>query len=188
VDAEIVELADRRAWRRWLTKHHTRQTGIWLTVHKQGSTSGSLGYDDAVREALCFGWIDATAKKLDEDRYLQWMAPRRPRSGWSASNKQRVEELAAQGAMTAAGLAAIEAAKADGSWSKLDLLQTLEVPDDLAAAFRKHRGARANWDAFPKSVRGQILLWIDDAKRPETRARRVERTASDAAENVRANQ
>lgn len=187
-DAEIVEVRDRAALRRWLARHHTRDAGVWLTIHKRGATGGSLAYDEAVREALCYGWIDATARKLDDERYLLWYAPRRPGSGWSAVNKRRIEELVADGSMAEPGLAAIGAAKADGSWSRLDRSDALEVPDDLEAAFERRPGSRAHWDGFPPGVRKQLLGWIYSAKRDETRARRVDETASQAARGERANQ
>jgi uncharacterized protein YdeI (YjbR/CyaY-like superfamily) len=184
----IVEVADRAAWRRWLTRHHTADAGVWLTVHKKGSTRGSLSYEEAVREALCFGWIDSTANRLDDERYLLWMARRKPRSVWSAVNKRRVEALLADGLITDAGLAVIEAAKADGSWQALERSDSLEVPDDLQAAFDRHVGSREHWDGFPPGVRKQILEWIYSAKREETRATRVDETASLAAKSERAHQ
>ena len=184
----IVEVVDRAAWRLWLSRHHTADAGVWLTVHKKGSTSGSLSYEEAVREALCFGWIDSTAYRLDDERYLLWMAPRKPRSGWSAVNKGRIESLLADGLITDAGLAVIEAAKADGSWQALDRSDPLEVPDDLQEAFARHACSRASWDGFPPGVRKQILEWIYSAKREETRAGRVEETASLAAKGERAHQ
>jgi len=184
----IVEVADRAAWRRWLARHHSGDAGVWLTVHKKGSTSGSLSYEEAVREALCVGWIDSTANRLDDERYLLWMAPRKPRSGWSAVNKRRIEELLADGRVSDAGLAVIEAAKADGSWQLLERSDSLEVPDDLQLAFERHAGSREHWDGFPPSARKQILAWIHSAKREETRATRVEETASLAATGERAHQ
>jgi uncharacterized protein YdeI (YjbR/CyaY-like superfamily) len=187
-DAVTVEAADRAAWRRWLARHHGRDGGVWLVIHKKGSTTGSLSYEDAVREALCFGWIDSTANKLDHERYRLWMAPRRPRSIWSAVNKRRVEELLAEGRMREPGAARIEAPKANGSGNALDPIDALELPDDLLDAFDRHAGSRANWDGFPPSTRKQILYWIYSAKRDETRARRVEQAASLAARNERANE
>jgi uncharacterized protein YdeI (YjbR/CyaY-like superfamily) len=187
-DAVTVEAADRAAWRRWLARHHGRDSGVWLVIHKKGSTTGSLSYEDAVREALCFGWIDSTTNKLDHERYRLWMAPRRPRSIWSAVNKRRVEELVAEGRMREPGAARIEAAKANGSWNALDPIDALELPDDLLEAFDRHDGSRANWDGFPPSTRKQILFGIYSAKRDETRARRVEQAASLAARNERANE
>lgn len=186
--AEVVEVPDRVAWRRWLSRHHAREAGVWLTVHKRGSTAGTLTYEEAVREGLCFGWIDSTARTVDEERYRLWFAPRKPKSGWSAVNKRRIEELVADGSMAEPGLAAIDAAKDDGSWTTLDRSEALEEPDDLLAAFDRHAGSRAQWDGFPPSVRKQILQWIYSAKRDETRATRVEETASLAARGERANQ
>jgi uncharacterized protein YdeI (YjbR/CyaY-like superfamily) len=185
-EPELIELPDRAAWRRWLSRHHGRGRGVWLVIHKQGATSGSLSYEEAVREALCFGWIDSTAGSIDGERYRQWMAPRKPGSGWSATNKARIEELEAEGAIAAAGREAIERAKADGSWNALDRIEALEVPADLLEAFERHDGSRANWDAFPPSARKMMLAWIEGAKRAETRAKRVEETASRAARNERA--
>ena len=139
----LVEVPNRAAWRRWLARHHRRGDGVWLVLHKKGSTSGSLTYVDAVLEALCFGWIDSKSNTLDDERYKQWMAPRKPKSAWSALNKQRVAELIASGAMSAAGRAAIEAAKADGSWNALDRSDALELPGDLLDAFVRHPGSRS---------------------------------------------
>jgi len=186
--APTVEVADRASWRRWLSRHHGQDGGIWLAIHKKGSTSGSLSYEEAVCEALCYGWIDSKATTIDVERYRLWMAPRKRGSGWSAVNKRRIDDLIATGAMTGVGLAAIEAAKADGSWIALDRSEALDEPDDLIAAFDRHAGSRSNWDGFPPGARKQILQWIYTAKRDETRARRVEETASRAACNERANE
>ncbi|HVF08424.1 MAG TPA: YdeI/OmpD-associated family protein [Actinomycetota bacterium] len=185
---ELVEVADRAAWRRWLSKHHRTHDAIWLVIHKKRSTTGTLGYEDAVCEALCFGWIDSTANTLDDERYKLWMAPRKAKSAWSAVNKRRIENLVSSGAMTHSGMAVIEAAKADGSWAALERSDALELPDDLVAAFHRHGGSREHWDAFPPGVRKQILEWIYAAKRDDTRAKRVEETATLAARNERANQ
>lgn len=184
-DAPTIEAKDRAAWRRWLSRHHTRDGGVWLVLHKKGSTTGSLSYEDAVNEALCFGWIDSKARTLDDERYTIWMSPRKPGSVWAATNKRRIERLIEEGAMTEAGMTVIEAAKADGSWSAYDAVDALELTDDLLAAFDRHPGSRERWDAFPVSVRKQALWWIVSAKREATRATRVEETASRAARNER---
>jgi uncharacterized protein YdeI (YjbR/CyaY-like superfamily) len=173
---------ERAAWRRWLERNHGTSGGVWVVLAKKGVPG--LGYEEAVEEALCFGWIDAKANSLDERRYKQWLAPRKARGGWSASNKARIERLIAEGRMAPAGLAAIEAAKANGSWSQLDGSQALRVPRDLAAALRAHPHAKANFDAFPPSVRRSILAWIEAAKRPETRAKRIAETADLAERRI----
>jgi uncharacterized protein YdeI (YjbR/CyaY-like superfamily) len=183
-----VDPKDRAAWRRWLERHHATSGPIWLALLKKGSVANGVTYEDAVLEALCFGWIDSTANPLDDDHYLIRMSRRKPGSGWSLVNKRRIDGLVAEGRLAPAGLAAIETAKADGSWSKLDASHSLEVPKDLAAAFRRHAGSRKHFDAFPPSARRAILEWIDGAKRPETRAKRVEETARLAQDDVRAHQ
>ena len=143
-------------------------------------------YEDAVEEALCFGWIDSQGGNVDDARSRQYFAPRNPTSGWAATNKARVERLIADGRMAPAGLAAIERAKANGSWTLLDDVEQGIVPDDLAAALAAHPPAAANFDAFPKSAKRAMLEWVAQAKRPETRARRVLEIAERAATNGRA--
>jgi uncharacterized protein YdeI (YjbR/CyaY-like superfamily) len=159
-----------------------------LVSYKQSTGKASFTYAESVEEALCFGWIDGQTRTLDEERGMQWFAPRRPGSVWAKSNKARVERLIAEGRMTPAGLAKIEAAQADGSWTLLDSVDRLEVPDDLAAAFDAYPDARAHFDAFPRSAKHMILGWIVTAKRPETRAKRIAETARLAQDNIRANQ
>ena len=180
-----LTLAD---WRSWLEANHGRAEGIWLISPRRAADRVAFSYEEAVEEALCYGWIDGHTKTLDDMYGMQWFAPRRAGSVWAKSNKERVARLIAQGRMTPAGLAKIEAAQADGSWSLLDSAERLEVPDDLAAAFANYPDARTHFDAFPRSARFGILGWIALAKRPETRANRIAETARLAQENVRANQ
>ena len=187
-DEPIVRAKDRAAWRRWLERHHATSPSVRLAIGKKGASVPRVGYADAVEEALCFGWIDGRAGSLDDDAYLLLMSRRKPRSGWSAINKERIERMTAAGLMTPAGQAAIDAARADGSWAKLDASEALTVPRDLATAFRAYPDATRHFDTFPPSARKVILAWIGDAKRPETRAKRIEETARLANENVRANQ
>jgi uncharacterized protein YdeI (YjbR/CyaY-like superfamily) len=178
----------RAAWRAWFAKHHTRAEGVWLVTYKKATGKPRVEYDEAVEEALCWGWVDSKVNKLDEERSLLWFAPRKPKTGWSKPNKERVERMIAAGLMQPGGLAKIQAAKKDGSWEKLDAVELLEIPPDLQKALKSVAGARANWDAFPRSVKRGVLEWISIAKKPETRAKRVEETARLAGENRRANQ
>ena len=168
---ELIQPKDRAAWRRWLERHHATSGSVRLALVKATSDARGVRYGEAVEEALCFGWIDSTAGRLDDDRYTVLMTRRTTRSGWSAVNKERIERLVREGRMAAPGLDAIEAAKANGSWSKLDASHALEVPRDLATALRAYPNAKRHFDAFPPSARRIILQWIDDARRPETRAR-----------------
>jgi uncharacterized protein YdeI (YjbR/CyaY-like superfamily) len=178
----------RKAWRSWLAKHHDSAEGVWLVYYKIASGVASVNYDEAVEEAICYGWIDSVVAKIDEASYKQLFSPRKAGSGWSRVNKRRIEKLAALGLLAAPGLAKIEAAKQDGSWEKLDVIETLEVPPDLKKALAKDKAAKAYFEAFPRSTKRAILEWINSAVKPETRAKRVEETARLAAENIRANQ
>ena len=179
---------DRAGWRAWLIEHHGTSSGTYLAQWRRATGRTSVPYAEAVEEALCVGWVDATQRTLDEERTIQWYAPRKPRSGWARSNKERVERLSAAGLMLPAGLAAVEEAKRRGTWTMLDEVEDLVVPDDLAAAFDAHPPARTHWDAFSKSARRAILEWIRQAKRPETRSKRIDEAATLAARNEKANQ
>ncbi len=178
----------RDEWRAWLEEHHTRREGVWLVSYKKATGQPRVEYEAAVEEALCFGWIDSKGAKLDDERTMLWFAPRKPRTGWSASNKARIERLMAAGRMAPAGLAKIQAAQQDGSWTALDAVEALEVPPDLAQALAAYPSAAGYFDAFPRSAKRAILEWISIARTPATRAKRVEETARLAAENKRANQ
>jgi uncharacterized protein YdeI (YjbR/CyaY-like superfamily) len=186
--ANGVHPATRAEWRAWLEQNHTRKEGVWLISFKQATGKPRVTYDEAVEEALCFGWIDSKGNRLDNERTMLWFAPRKPRTGWSRLNKERVERLIESGLMTPAGLAKIEAAKQDGSWAALDAVEDLQIPPDLAQALTDHPPAQEYFEAFPRSVKRGILEWISNAKKLETRAKRIEETARLAAENKRANQ
>ncbi len=187
-DKEQVQIEKRSEWRAWLETNHQRDEGIWLVTFKKHCGDKYVSYDEVVEEAICFGWIDSLPRRLDDDRTMLWMAPRKTGSGWSRVNKERIEKMMAAGLMTEAGLTKIEAAKADGSWSALDAIENLEIPDDLAGAFAAYSDAQQNFEAFPRSVKRGILEWIANAKRAPTRAKRVEETARLAQDNIRANQ
>ena len=185
-DAPHVHVEDRATWRAWLEANHQAAAGAWMVTWR--SSSGRVGFDymAAVEEALCFGWVDSTAGRVDDERGKLYFAPRKPRSAWAATNKARVERLIAEGRMAPAGLAAIERAKANGSWEILDAVERLQVPPDLADALDAHRPATSNVVAFPPSVRKQLLVRVAFARRPETRAARIAEIAAAAARNERA--
>jgi uncharacterized protein YdeI (YjbR/CyaY-like superfamily) len=156
---------------------------VWVVIDRKGAKARpNLGASDVAEEALCFGWIDSLPRKRDAANWMLYVAPRRPRSVWSSVNKRRLERLLAEGRLAPAGLAAAERARADGSWSAMDRAEALEVPPDLEAALRRApAAARAGWDGFPPSARRGLLGWISLARRPATRAARIERTVSMAA-------
>ncbi len=187
----LVHVATRKEWRAWLQRHHADSTGCWaVTVRKSDLAPGEVyvSPQDLNEENLCFGWIDSKPARVDDRHTGLLCTPRKPGSGWSLVNKTRLERLLADGQVAPAGLAAIERAKADGSWDKLTTVDALEVPDDLAAALAGVGEARANFDAFPPSARRGILEWIGQAKTDATRSKRVIETAELAAQNIRANQ
>jgi len=185
-DAPLVHADDRATWRAWLEANHAASRGAWLVTWRPRTGHAYLEYEAAVEEALCFGWVDSTGGHFDDDRGKLYFAPRKPRSGWAATNKARVERLIADGRMASAGLAAIERAKANGSWELLDSVERLEVPEDLAAALDRLPPAAANFAAFPPSARKMMLGWVALARRPETRATRITQIAEAAARNERA--
>jgi uncharacterized protein YdeI (YjbR/CyaY-like superfamily) len=185
-DEDLVHPEDVTGWRDWLGQHHTTSTGVWLVSWKRHTGRPSVAYEDAVLEALAVGWIDSQARQLDDERSALKFTPRRVTSGWARTNKARVERLVAEGRMRPAGQAAIDLAKANGTWTMLDDVEALVVPDDLAAELELHPGARENWDRFPPSSRRQVLLWIVQAKRPETRRARIAETAEKAGRGERA--
>jgi uncharacterized protein YdeI (YjbR/CyaY-like superfamily) len=183
-----VLIEDRAAWRGWLAGHHRDSPGIWLVTWKKDSGHPRLGYDDIVAEALCFGWVDSLPRSIGPDQSARLITPRKPASNWSRRNKQRVAELTAAGLMQPAGLDAVAAAQANGSWEALDQVESLAEPADLAAALDADPAARRYWDAFPRSTRRAVLEWIGNARTGATRRARIERTAADAGRNIRANQ
>jgi uncharacterized protein YdeI (YjbR/CyaY-like superfamily) len=183
-----VQPTSRAQWRAWLVRHQDDGTGAWLVSWTKGTGKSSVPYGEAVEEALCVGWVDSTAGRLDEERRMLWFAPRKRGSGWARTNKQRVSRLSADGLLLPRGAEVVAAAKADGSWSLLDDVENLVEPDDLRAALDADPPARAAFDSFPRSARRMILEWIRQAKRPETRATRVATTVSEAHEGRRANQ
>jgi uncharacterized protein YdeI (YjbR/CyaY-like superfamily) len=187
-DREEVLVETRAQWRRWLRTHHATSQGIWLVRWKQSTGRPAPNYDDVVEEALCFGWVDSRPRSMDHDRSALLLTPRRRGSRWSATNKERVERLTRAGLMRPAGLALVEAAKADGTWSALDDVETLVEPDDLVAALTSVRGATAEWAAFPRSTRRAILEWLSTSRTEATRQARLRRIAGDAAAGIRTNQ
>lgn len=169
-------VSDATEWRAWLDAHHTQPTGVLLVLAKKGTTDPtSLTYDEALLDALCYGWIDGQVGRRDDATYRQRFTPRRSRSPWSQRNVGLVAELEAAGRMHPAGAAEVARAKGDGRWAAAYAGQaTMEVPDDLAAALVAQPRAQAMFDILTRGNRYAILYRVHEAKRPETRARRIE--------------
>ncbi|MEM8861138.1 MAG: YdeI/OmpD-associated family protein [Chloroflexota bacterium] len=188
-NAEKVQIESPAELRAWLEANYTQADGVWAVTFKKHAGEKYVSYDQVVDEIICFGWIDSLPRKLDDDRTMLWIAPRKGKgSNWSRVNKERVERMIAAGKMHPAGQVIIDQAKADGSWTALDAIENLEIPDDLAAEFDQYDDAAANFNAFPRSAKRGILEWIFNAKRPATRAKRIAETARLAQDNIRANQ
>jgi uncharacterized protein YdeI (YjbR/CyaY-like superfamily) len=171
-------------WRAWLAANGRTERTVWLIIHRD---SAGVDLVSAVEQALCFGWIDSKTVKRDDKTTYQCFTPRNPRSTWSKVNRDRIERLTAAGLMDPAGQELIDLARRTGTWDLLADAQNLIVPDDLAAALAANPPADKHFRAFPPSARRSILEWITLAKRPETRARRIQQTVAEAADNRRAN-
>ena len=181
---EVISLAELR---NWLSRHHAQADSIWLVTYKKAVADKYLPKADIVDEALCWGWVDSLPRKLDAERTMLLLSPRKTSSVWSTVNKQKVRRLQRDGRLQASGRAKIDAAKQNGMWTFLDDVEALVKPADLVAAFERWPPAAANFDAFPPSSQRGILGWIKLAKTPATRQKRIEKTATLAAKNIMAN-
>ena len=162
-------------WEQWLDQHHAASNGIWMRFFKKGSEVASLTFAEALDGALCYGWIDGQAKKYDDKSWLQKFTPRRPRSLWSKRNREHIERLIQAGRMQPAGLEQVEMAKADGRWEKAyDAPSTMQVPEDFLQALAKNEKAKAFFETLNKTNTYAIAWRLQTAKRPETRARRMQ--------------
>lgn len=161
-------------WRAWLQEHHATERELWLVFYKKHTGKASLAYEDAVLEALCFGWIDGILKRIDDEKHMVRFSPRRKNSIWSATNKERVAKLIADGRMMDVGLAKIKEAKKNGQWDRADVQRpVLEVPSELKDALTASKAAERHFASLALSYRKQFIWWIASAKRDDTRRRRV---------------
>jgi uncharacterized protein YdeI (YjbR/CyaY-like superfamily) len=182
-DLPIVPFVSHEAWEAWLEKHHATSSGLWLKIAKKGSGIETVSYAEALEVALCYGWIDGQAASFDEAFWLQRFTPRSPRSKWSKVNRQKATELIERGEMKPAGLQEVERAKADGRWdAAYDAQSTATVPDDLRRELEKNHRAREFFATLDSRNRYAILYQIQDAKKPETRARRIAKYVAMLAE------
>jgi uncharacterized protein YdeI (YjbR/CyaY-like superfamily) len=180
---EMYYPKNRREWHQWLLENHDKSAGIWLIYYKKNSDKPRVEYNDAVEEALSFGWIDSKVNILDDERYMQIFTPRKSNSNWSKTNKIRVRKLIKNGLMQPAGMEKVNAAKKNGSWTFLDNIEDLVIPEDLKRSLEQNIMAKANFEAFSNSSKKQILYWIVSAKRQDTRLRRIKKTVELASEN-----
>jgi uncharacterized protein YdeI (YjbR/CyaY-like superfamily) len=175
-DLPILPFPSREAWEAWLEAEHERSPGVWLKIAKKASRIDTVTHAEALEAALCFGWIDGQRNSFDEKWFLQRFTPRRPRSRWSQINRDKAEELIARGAMRTAGLREVERAKADGRWQAAYASQSnIVVPPDLQRALDASPAAKEFFETLDSTNRYAVLYRIHDAKRPETRTRRIEK-------------
>jgi len=163
----------RSAWRDWLDRNHYVCREVWLVFYKRHTGKAALSYDDAVEEALCFGWIDSVRRKIDEARYMQRFSPRTTASCWSAANRERAQRMQKAGLMTAAGEKAVRLAKQSGKWETIAQTADLSVPHELTEYLHREAKAAQFFESLAPSYKRQVIAWITSAKRPVTRQRRL---------------
>lgn len=187
-EIEIFYPASLAEWRKWLEKNHLSKQAVWLVFYAKSSGKSSITWSEAVDVALCFGWIDSKKIKIDHETSHQFFSKRRPDSTWSKINKEKVQKLVDDGQMTPAGYESIETAKQNGSWSILDEVEELIIPNDLEKAFEKHKGSKEYFLSLSKTVRKMMLTSLVLAKRPETRQKRIEEIAVQAGQKKKPKQ
>jgi len=185
---ETFSPTSRENWREWLAENHRSKQSIWLVYYKIQANIPTVSYNDAVDEALCFGWIDSTKKSLGNDTFMQFFSKRKPNSVWSKINKGKIQCLIDEGLMTEAGFESIEKAKQNGSWSILDEVEELIIPEDLENEFNTKSGSKDFFLSLSKSVRKAILQWLVLAKQAETRQRRIAEIAELASQKLKPKQ
>jgi len=172
-------------WRKWLQKNHSNVNELWLTFYKKETDKPSLNYEDAVEEALCFGWIDSLVKKIDEEKYMRKFTPRKNNSLWSELNKKRVKKIIKEGRMTQFGMEKINAAKKNGAWNKITEPPKVsyDPPKEFIAALNKNKRAKSNFDKFSSSDKKRYYMWINIAKKKETKERRIKESVELLSKN-----
>ncbi len=179
---------DRLDWRNWLDLNHKKKDAVWLIFYKKKSPNFNLSWSESVDEALCFGWIDSLKKTIDSERYKQYFCKRKAKSNWSKINKEKVEALIEQGLMEDEGFKSIEIAKENGSWTTLDHVEDLIIPEDLKDEFENHKGSKEFFESLSPSVKKRMLYWVISAKRVETRQKRIFEIVKSASQNMKPKQ
>ncbi|MDI9312865.1 MAG: YdeI/OmpD-associated family protein [Limnohabitans sp.] len=187
-EKELLYFKNAQEWREWLHENHSTSTGVELVFYKVESVKESMRWEEAVQVALCYGWIDSTVRKLDDESRKQAFGPRKDKSVWSKVNKNYIEKLIAENLMHESGLAKIEIAKQNGSWTSLDAVENHEIPEDLQLAFDNNSNAFINYQNFSATYRKSYLYWLNQAKREETRKARIEEIITLCEKNSKSRQ
>ena len=184
-DKEHHYFKNAQEWRNWLHKNHHLSKGVHLIFYRVNSKFESMRWEEAVQVAICYGWIDSTVRKLDEERRKQMFTPRKDKSVWSKLNKTYIEKLIKDDLMHESGLKKVEIAKKNGSWESLDAVENLEIPNDLELAFKQNKIALNNYNNFSPSYRKSYLYWLNQAKREETRTNRITEIIQLCEQNIK---
>lgn len=176
---------DKQDWRKWLELNHSKKDAIWLIFYKKKSPNHNLNWSESVDAALCFGWIDSTKRTIDNEKYKQYFSKRKAKSNWSKINKDKVNTLIDQRLMEKEGYKSIEIAKENGSWTILDGVESLIIPEDLKKEFSNYKGSLEYFSSLSKSVKKILLHWVVSAKRKETRQNRILEIAESASNNLK---
>ena len=184
-EKEHLYFKNAQQWREWLHDNHHSSIGVYLIFYKVSSEAESMRWEEAVQVAICYGWIDSTVKKLDDERRRQMFTPRKDKSVWSKLNKTYIEKLISDDLMHESGLKKIEIAKQNGMWESLDAVENLEMPKDLVSAFTKNKKALDNYNSFSPSYRKSYLYWLNQAKREETRTARIVEIVKLCEQNIK---
>ncbi len=179
---------DKQSWRDWLELNHNKKEAVWLIFYKKKSPNYNLSWSESVDEALCFGWIDSVKKTIDNEKYKQYFSRRKAKSNWSKVNKDKVKTFIEQGLMRDEGYKSIKIAKENGSWTILDNIENLVVPEDLKEEFTNHKGSMEYFDSLSKSAKKILLYWVISAKRKETRQKRILEIVENASKNLKPKQ
>lgn len=179
---------DKKDWREWLRENHKNKEAVWVIFYKKRSINFNLSWSDAVDEALCFGWIDSVKKTIDSEKYRQYFSKRKPNSTWSKVNKDKITFLTSKNLMHSSGYNVIKVAKENGSWSILDTVEALIIPDNLLKELNSRVGALAFYESLSKSEKKILLSWIALAKREETKQKRTIEIAENASKHTKPKQ
>jgi len=187
-DVEEYYPYDKKEWRKWLELNHNKKDAVWLIFYKKKSSNHNLSWSDSVDEALCFGWIDSTKRSIDSEKYKQYFSRRKAKSNWSKINKDKVKSLIDQGLIEEEGYKSIEIAKENGSWTILDGVEAIIIPEDLKEEFANYKGSIEYFSSLSKSVKKILLHWIVSARRKETRQKRILEIVENASNNLKPKQ
>lgn len=187
-EIELFYPKTRQHWRKWLSENHLVKDAVWLVFYKKQSGKATISWSDAVDEALCFGWIDSKAETMDTESYRQYFCKRKPNSTWSKINKEKIEKLTSDNLMTEAGFHVVERAKQNDSWTILDEVEALKIPNDLKEVLTNYKNAFEYFDSLSKSNKKMLLYWVVSAKRTETRQKRIEEISKFASQGQKPKQ